>query len=236
MTINNFDKSSTGVDIELDIFFDSYQSRRDFDDAFHVIQYSSYRETAKFFYTDFGAVEFEGSLLDYYSPPDIGVKALIKKWLEYSGETAREAIDGIKYFTDKSRLRDFTADDVHEYAKERAYSEDGILEWYEVAGYKSRLEKVGVTGYCQGDYAEVYYLPEYAITADFAQKLIYNAPLHCCLTVDGAEYFLGDELADRYGYGQDEVIEAAESLIEHPKKAQVIEWLKENLPVHPDYI
>lgn len=55
-TRNNFDTSSTGVNIECSVFYDLDRARMDFDENFKILQHSSYRTSSVLYYIDNGNV------------------------------------------------------------------------------------------------------------------------------------------------------------------------------------
>src|SRR5690554_6570738 len=55
--INNFDKSSTGTDIEFVGSYDGYRARREFEESFEIVRHSGYRESSVLYFTNYGGVE-----------------------------------------------------------------------------------------------------------------------------------------------------------------------------------
>ena len=106
-------------------------------------------------------------------------------------------------------------------------------------------------GYSQGDYSEII-IPQSVVNeftdqtletiGDLLQEeidhLLWDQPLHCRITVDGEEYDLTEGMKDLYNYDQEGLIQGFKEFKTELSEEQtqiVIEFLEENLPVHPDY-
>lgn len=149
---NNYDKSSTGTDIEFRGFMDIDASRREFEENIKIIQHDGYSTTSIGYYIENGNVD----------GPD-AVKFKIK------GKKA----DKIKYLVFNSTLapsdiRSFKVDELD--AEIRALEEDVNLINYaldklpNITGLEfipnKNLIVLTTRGYSQGDYAKVLYCPE----------------------------------------------------------------------------
>ncbi len=200
MRRNNFDKSSSGTDIEFVGFMDCDSSRRDFEENIEIIQHDGYRTTSIGYYIDAGNV-----------PDSSEVKFTVK------GErTVKE-----KYLVDTGR--NYDAEDVSKWDDETIDNEilsqnkDATLINYAMSLVSSRhgyfqavndgleieptknLIAVEIRGYSQGDYAIVLYCPEDVEKAwgnlpnqskmkEMFTHWYYDAPVYAVMTINGEEY------------------------------------------------
>lgn len=237
MRTSNFDMSSKGVSLELHCFRDSVSSGLNFNDDIDIIRHPNYRKHCQLFYTRGGEYGFTGSLLDYYeTPKDKTTKQLLLLWVEFKGESVRDVISDILMSTKEKRLACVSAEATARLLADFCYDDDERQAWYDFADYHFTLEMVGVRGYCQGDYAELYYFPGSKPNIDYLTKVIYDTPIYCRLDIDGDGYFLDEGLSCVYDYEKEAIMAYAEKMIVHEKKAYILSWLEENLPEYPDYL
>lgn len=235
MRRNNYNKSSTGTDIECLCFFDTSLSQSEFDDNIKVLQHSGYRSTSVGYYIDSGNV-----------PDDSEIKFTVKGTRE-----AREKhfLDNGRYYDseevktwDDETLNDeilSLEEDVNliNYALEKLPSYDGI----EFIPNKN-LIALATCGYSQGDYAVVLYCPEDLEKAwgtypkqENIQKLInhyyWDAPIYCAFTINGHEYQYSD-MPEYNEYDWDR-----EKFLAYVAKESgvAIETLEDFVPEYPDY-
>lgn len=211
-TINNFDKSSTGVDIEFTGCYDLDRYRWLFDESLEVLRHSGYREFSILYYKDCGNVggdddvEFELK----------GTKSQLSDYLvDYFGQESKSGYmrwskdelynDVYNHIYDEMNLKDYREcnKELHEYGLE-------IVPTKELVWLDSR-------GYSQGDYAEVVYCPSdlkesWGICPEESKiqkeinNLLWDSPISATLTVNGNEYYY-DEHFDWYEWQREKFIE-----------------------------
>lgn len=231
---NNFDMNSAGVNIELSCYYDSDLARLWFEGDFEVIRYSSYSARALLLYTEGGEFsDFERDIIIEETRENfIEVFKLLA--CDYYEGQVKQALED--FTTRYGPTRSATVQDLKDFTEELS-SLENMLELLSSVGEPNFIE-VGATGYCQKDYYTVI-VPKESIAYksdgfDF-DKMIYDAPLHIRLTVDGEEYYIDEQLKDVYDYDTGEVLDMAGKLLEdHPKKLYILDWLEDNLPQHPE--
>ncbi len=233
---NNFDKSSTGTDIECSCFYDTDMSRMNFEENFKMLQHNSYSTTSVAYYIDNGNV-----------PDDSKVKFIVKGTRE-----VRE-----KYFLDNGRY--YNAEEVKAWDDE-TLNEEILSNEEDVNLINYALERIPDTveglefvpnknlivlatcGYSQGDYAAVNNcpddlekawgkMPEQKDIQALVNHLFWDAPIYCQVTINGKEYSYYDAPEyDDYKWNRDEFIKyvSKESGI---KK----ENLENFIPENPEY-
>ena len=234
-TINNHDTSSTGTNIELRVFLDTQVAADDFKDAFHVYSHFGYRSTQRSFYTGWDSPDVPHSVLDC---------------LDLTGVTENDArawlVDDLRddnWFTPRDIIRcnrdDYDGiwlDYLKDVLRDRDIDAAFDLELPSIGTEKYNV--VGVTGYAQGDYAEVLYDParfdDGTVPTNYFTNLHYGAPVYAVADIDGEEYRIDELLEDGYewyGWRVAEKIRAAKWDI--PETA--IDWICDNLPEYPEY-
>lgn len=241
---NNFDKSSTGTDIEVYCAYDWDVACMDFKENFKILQHESYHKTCKAFYT--------GQELD----PDsitFTIKGTVKEmrrfakaecyWLE-SREVNKlnkaGLIDEINELLARSEvicvlnyqeLNEEFFSPTHYFGKEEPESYD-----LELVPDRTLLW-VSVSGSSQGEYAEVCYAPDSVYPKydesgmkQYFERLFYDAPIYARFDIDGEEYYYHEYVDDTYEWEPEAFAEgvAKDSGID-------VETLKGFLPEYPDY-
>ena len=142
MLVNNFNESSTGINIEGTFFYDIDSSQREFDENFELLSKSN------FIYNPYGQIDTKVSFT---------VKASKQTLVEYLNDIVGD-FDWIK--ESKSDLMDEVINqndiDLLNYNEVKATLEDYNIKLIPNTEIKSIVTK----GYSQGDYAKVFYLPE----------------------------------------------------------------------------
>lgn len=240
--MNNYDQSSSGVNLALTCFYDTDLSYLDFKENFEadewiknpygkdpIWHYIDWGNIAPLDLTDSASYDFtKGDLLALYdSITDYNIK---RDCSEYNGKPFSKCT--------KAELWDYLQDSI----------DRGSLFPLLVEYLNPRFELVEVRGYCQGDYAQIVVSDKFweivgaekpdNVQAYFSKTfidLLYRAPLRAELMIDDIHYYFDDYMQDRYHYDKDELLEIAEKHITHDKKAYILEWLADNLPEYPDY-
>lgn len=250
---NNFDTCSTMESCELSVFRDGDVARYDWEQNFHVIEHDSYDKTATYFFTDFGQVEAPSCAQECYD---------FSKCTYRDFRAAFMAISGESFEDDARTCRDHHGGDWKEMFINWLEDDYGIYqctkdEFPDVPNAELLVETCSITGYSQGDYANVAYwrssiwasvdpetgepLPEDTIKRNMRHhfcNLTYNAPIYCRLVVkdqegDMVEHYFDSEVADNYEWDTDEIMKIARETFKLSET--VLEWLKENLPEYPQY-
>jgi hypothetical protein len=242
VTANNFDKSSTGTNIEVSVFRGSDTSQRDFDDNIKMLQHSGYSTSAVGYYIDSGNVPDDDSIKfivkgkkadilklvltegRYYSEAE--VKALKKADLQ---EAALEALDN----GEKVTLLNF--DYLNKYLARDYPALELVTD--------KPIESVDIHGYRQGDYAKVWYCPadlqaawgnapdKEKLKEEFTHYF-YDAPIYAVVTINGTEYNYWDQPEyDSYDWDGDKFAEYVAKESGVPVKE-----IKALLPDQPDYV
>jgi len=187
--MNNFDQSSSGVDVVVSLFLDLDLSGINFNDSMEHLRGDSYQ------YIDYGNVKgFE----DFDDMFEISTENPIRK---FTTALVREGMQ--EDFTGCKSWDDFYNDFMMEFS----FPEDlpefvEILEVYDI-DHKCKFDRKVVSGYSQGDVAEVF-IPvdqmrtELGIADDIADEdivddehiknLCFDAPLSFRVEVNGEEY------------------------------------------------
>ncbi|AXH68375.1 hypothetical protein [Vibrio phage R01] len=234
-TINNFDQSSTGVNLELAIFWDTDQSQRDFSECLERTKIDTpdryYGDV--FFFTDFGNdVIIENESKNYLV--DCDAKTLIKKAFAHVGGDLREFLRDAEIST-KDNI-DLILGQLESYF----HYESNYLEFLS-ANFELDFHLYQTRGYSQGDAATVLISKKHENPEklhEWIDHLFWDAPLYARLTVnDDQEIYLDELLTDRYTYDKDDLIEEFKK--QHGEIANLdllLEFLEENLPETPDHL
>ena len=234
MRKNNFDQSSTGVNIELEIYQDG--------------------DLARWYLEDFESGA-DGSYVKFYRDRQ-GVLDYIAIWADE--EDAQEQTLALKdlqemEYDDLEALHDLHSPNIfYGYPSERAEMEDWLhsnvtaeklmdslyterLRWYDLdCEYTSH-------GYHQGDAVRVWLsekakeqMPRLRDSA-YISHLLWDAPVRGELKVNGVEYYIHEMLDDEYDYDKDELIK---NLREHhdDMPEEVYQFLEAHLPEQPYYV
>ena len=204
---NNFDTSSTGVNLELSCFYDNDLSRIYFEDDIERI--GKWRDD-KFFFICSWQYSMDGMYI-------VGDKEAFKKAFEeeYHVLEENEKLE--------DQISNYELDDDFPGVVEKYPSVE--IRWYSQWDYA----KVYYDPACLNEHFTEKVLREHL------HHIFYDAPIYCRLTIDGEEICFEEQIKDMYTYDRDEILELAKT-IEHEKKEYILQWLSENLPKNPDYM
>lgn len=187
---NNFDKSSTGTDLECVCFFDTGESQYQFDEAFRIVQSSSYSKNTIAYYICGGQVESD---LDI----KYKVNGLRTKQIEYlaANSSTWEEQDIAEWSDDEIQAE--LLSDLNPCVYDLC--EHALVETGLTITMNKNVNKLITRGYSQGDYAEVYYCPDDletlwgAIVQDkdikpIVNHLFWDCPIYCKVTVNKREF------------------------------------------------
>lgn len=225
MTKSNFDQSSTGVNIEIDIRYDIQLSQIYFDDF-------------KNSNNDEMPVKFYRKHSDYCVIGDI-TKPYYKK-SELSNMKKCDLINLICQYDDSN----FYMND----AKKHELIEDllSMVTWDRFID--NQLEQKlwhdldythEIVGYSQGDKVKVLIIDsEYNyITKEYLTNIFYDCPISGIITIDDDEYYIDEYLDDIYSWDNEEFLtKFAVVYKDHEQKEYISEFLEENLNSDLDYV
>lgn len=259
MNINNFNNSSTGVNLELSVFRDEDRSRFEFEESFHVLQYRCYRQNSIVVFNGFGdqdVSDFEFTDLDNYDVTKVSVKELFKAYLRYQFNKH----DSLCFYSDiKSiyenlginniSLNDLDQFELLEHIETALYCTDNYREFLDT-NFDSKYLTFESRGYCQGDYSEII-VPKKVIDSyindknsainsneDFEKvfsdntfdRLLWDQPIYARLEIDDQEFYFDEYMPDQYDYDKDNMIKLFDDNYKGDKKALIIEFLENELP------
>lgn len=236
---NNFDQSSTGVNIETTACYDTTQAQWLFTDNFkQLVTPIRYQQDGEWFYSDF----------DNTSPDDYAISFTVKdqKALkdfmrdnEYKDETIKEIVE-----------YDYNLDEICNYSKlvDEFPFLDFVVYHTETKDFV-HYNEYGTRGYSQGDYAKVYYIVPFGETCnekalhDEIDRLFWDAPIYGRVYINDIEfaydeYDLNTYEWDKSGFIDCVVKDYAKRLGLHIK-GSTCEYIKETLenllPENPEY-
>lgn len=223
--MNNFDTSTTGVNIEFNAFYDTIESQWHFDENFKRSELAN----DTFYYIDCGNVEaidvtdtsnFKFTKADIYELID-GEELDVEYYLEGVNPkraTKAELIEAIEYCLQP-------VDCARAYQK---YFENIAFEVFTTRGY------------CQGDYAQVI-VPKSLVgewTQECIDKKFWDTRIYFEAKIDSSEFNFYEYLNDEYTWCKDEALAAIKKFVSDMPAAKqkiVIDYFEENLPSELDY-
>lgn len=217
--MNNFDTSSTGLNIELSACYDQDLSRFYFEEAFFAIKEGK-KELL---------VYCEGNYYDFEKEYTFTKKELLSAIMDQFFSSMLESNWLKDDFKTKMgfTLTKATKQDLIDYVKESCYYIEDWAAFCEKAGFKSNFDIVVSYGYCQGDYKEIIVPHKFwdcvgikkpdCVQSDLRKTidhLLWDCPIYCRFTVNEQEFFIDQELKDIYSWDESEALEIAQKLIE----------------------
>lgn len=241
--MNNFDTSSSGLNIELRASYDLDMSRFYFEEAFFTIKEDSKDQL----------VYSEGNYSDFEKEYTFTVKelkgAMIDQlcWANYALSDLRA---DIKDYTGDSWSKVKKADLIDYMQKD--WDSNQWNEFCEKAGFKANFDTVISRGYSQGDYKEVIIPHKFwecvgikkpeCVQSNLGEtigNLLWGCPVYCRFTVNGEEFYIDQELPDSYRWDKDQALQIAGKLIEKEctKEEQtiILDFLTSALKTDLDY-
>lgn len=228
--MNNFDKSSTGIDIELNISYDTFMSQIDWNESFNEVVSSGYRTSGIYQYTEYGDIEKmnEG---DYKAIHPQTLRRDILNWiLEY---------DDWNYWS-RTELRAMKKDELIELIQDNVLNEYDLEEAQEEANNRNVMivlddyEVIKTRGYSQGDYAEVIIPNKYVGDVEkHIDHLFWDAPISARGEVNGEDFYIDEHMKDRYEWDIDEAKKIVATKFDFDQ--DVIDAICEMLPESPSY-
>lgn len=241
--MNNFDQSSTGLNITVIAFRDTDLSRFYFEEAFFTI-----KEGRKDL-----LVYCEGNFSDFEKEYSFTKAELLAAYVAHMGDTYSRS----DFFNDFKTNMGYgyskaCKDDLVEHVKHELYYS---YEWHtfcEKAGFKTNFDIVVSTGYCQGDYREVIVphklwecigipKPECVQSnlGGHIDNLLWDCPVYARFEVNGEEFYIDQELKNSYSWDKSEALEIAQNLIKDSftseEQSIIMDFLASALETNLDY-
>lgn len=236
--MNNFDQSSSGINLELSCFFDADLARYDFDDSFIKLQNDIW------LFVNHGNVSKDFSLSDFNNYQV--TKAELQKAIKDQYNDYMCLLEESQYYMEKT-FTSLNKDELQELIGNILYSEFEIIDFLQKY-FTPKFDQVASRGSCQGDLVEVIISQDYWKThgiertdravkdlSGYIDQLFWSSPIYCRFDIDSEEYFLDEYLKDVYTYNKDLIIEKFKKDLQHEKKEYILSWLDENLPEYPDF-
>lgn len=252
MNTNNFDTSSTGLNLELSIYWDSVIATHYFEESFNILHHSTIKQNSVLVFNQYGNFDFSDfdlSDLDNYTCNKTELIALIKECFYYDDVILQQSHDLMKHSLNKSDNQDLI-DFVQDTMKSHFCLSD-IIEYYQEF-FTPTYKLIHSFGHSQGHYSVVI-LPKKLLDCyradnkaesdqmivDCLQKdidhLLWDAPLFAKLTIDDDDIYLDEFQDDSYSYNKEKTIKFIKDNLEHEGLDYIINWLSENLPEQPEY-
>lgn len=236
-TRNNFDQSSTGINISFNGYFDTEKARYEFRENFKIIQHSSRNTNSILFYVDNGNLPDEDSIEFSVKGTKAAKIELLSKHVNFTKKEIRS--------WDKETLDSEIMDLVYGQRITLLNFEDlnSVLPSGLECVTNKPLVKISSRGYSQGDYSEVYYCPDDIVKAwgnlpvesvmkKTFDNLLWDCPVYAVLTINGEEYNYWDcPEADNYTFKREEFINWVAAQSPATKEA-----LDDIIPQNLDYV
>ena len=238
-TLNNFDTSSSGVNIEFTGFYSNDRSSNDFNESFM-------KHGDKWIFTSYGNLPSDWQPIETLDP-DVPIEDFIKvclaeDWYNFLCriESVKDKLVVLHEQLGVDSWREIGYDEIAEWALEFFDSDvtENLRENYLTKNYTEKR----VRGYSQGDVIDVVVpdalrnilgVPdEFEIVTDQEiENLVYRAPVDARITINGTEEFLDDVLSDVYHWDKGEAM----GFLKKYYDQTVIDWCEENLPTDLGY-
>ena len=212
--INNFDISSSGVNLTLIANKDSFISGQNFEDEIAEIKTGLY---CYYYYLENGLKALTFNRTDIY-------KNAFNEW------DKREFIETWNYWFDGSKVIEW--DDLIRFLDDHSYHREFIEKLAALLPEEWTIRTA--RGYCQGDANEVICKTDTNDLKDY-ENIFYNAPCYIRLDIDEEEYYLDEHLSDIYEFDKDQVIQGFIDNYNGQHKDTIVKFLQDNLGDYLDY-
>ena len=220
--MNNYDQSSSGVNLDLNISYDLDRGRREFEESFHILKHQSYREHSVLVFNQYGnfdVSDFELTDLGNYDLDGVTVKHVFEMYYNHHYPTTLQNdlkatnYQGIKDLYSQleiTTLRDLEVNELLEIIETDLYSDDDFAEFLS-NNFKVTYDKVVSRGYCQGDYSEII-IPKVVLDSyingfeeietpdqvvkllqDTIDHLLWDQPLFARLEINDDEFYINSK-------------------------------------------
>lgn len=238
--MNNFDQSSTGLNITVSAFYDTDLSRIYFDEAFFTI-----KEGRKDL-----LVYCKGNFSDFEKEYIFTKAELLSAWSKI--ETKEDFLNNFRFNMGFGYSK-ATKQDLIDYCKQSCYYLENWHKFCEDSGFKSNFEIVVSRGYCQGDYQEVIVPNEFwdkigtkkpesvqSELGTYINHLLWDCPVTCYFTVNDEDFYIDQELKDSYNWDKNEALEIAKNLIKNDftteEQTIIMDFLSKSLKDSLNYV
>ena len=219
MAKNNYDMSSTGLSVEVNVFHDSWLSQEFFKEAMTNLQGDTYIYGYDIDLTDMNFGDFFD--LSFEGVPNRTLAKIIQwEWTGY-------------------HFRGFQRDDyinviLDEFCFPRDFKD--FVEFCEAVDLPlpRKFERYVTRGHCQGDVAEVFYFgePSKELHEDI-DHICWDSPIYCHITVNDEEFRPMDTAESIYEWDRDWVISQT---VSHFGNEDLQGILEELVPEYPEYL
>lgn len=256
-TINNFDQSSKGVNLELSAFYDCDLSRIYFEESFHVLQYASYSQNSILVFGKhlIDVSDFDLEDLKNWNFEKLNTSEIFVEYYNYHYDhnfslatysTIKDLIEELDQYYDVKPIKDCDQETLLKSILNHIHFEDRT-EFLEKI-FDPKFVTIESRGYSQGDYSEII-IPEKVVNefsdqtletiGGFLQSeidhLLWDAPIYCRLDIDGEEFYFDEYLTDSYDYDKDQMLAIFKDHYAGENKTLIMEWLSDNLPSELEY-
>lgn len=215
--MNNFDQSSTGLNITVSAFRDTDLSRFYFEEAFFTI-----KEGRKD-----SLVYCEGNFSDFEKEYSFTKVELLAAYVDHMGDnySRSDFLNDFKTNTGYGYSK-ATKQDLIDFIKEELYYS---YEWYafcDKAGFKANFDIVISRGYSQGDHRAVIVPHKFwdcigipkpecvqSNLSGYIDNLLWNCPIYARLFVNEEEFYIDDCLSDCYTWDKSEALAKTAKMI-----------------------
>jgi len=237
--MNNFDQSSTGLNITVNAFRDTGLSRFYFEEAFFIIKEGRKEQL----------VYCEGNFSDFEKKYYFTKAELLAVWSKVESKT-----DFLSNF--RSRMgfgySKATKQDLIDYCETETGGGGDWLEFQQEAGFKGNFDIVVSRGYCQGDYKEVIVPHKFwdivgipkpecvqSNLGGYIDNLLWDCPVYCRFTVNDQEFDICESIANIYNWDIEEALEIAQECIKDSFTSEqqtiIMDFLADSLKADLDY-
>lgn len=250
--MNNFDQSSSGVNLELNISFDADRANHEFEESFHILQHNDYSRNSVLVFSRFGnfdVVDFTLTSLDNYKIEELTTKQIFKAFYNYQYPTNIDHdlkcldLNGIKDLLQNLQIRNLNTIDqseILEAIETDLYCDNSFQEFLkdtftcnylvmESRGYSQIIIPAQVLA----SYKDKTLEQIENNLQDVIDHLLWDQPLYARLTIDDEEFYIDEHLKDEYQYDQDEIKQVLTDHLEHEQKEYIIDWVVYNMPDQP---
>lgn len=256
--MNNFDKSSSGVDLECNCFSDQHASEEAYKSSLFTVQSENNRlpTIIAFKYSE----DLDVSKLEKTFNINCSSKELFKYYFkhyfeqDYSFSQLSKIIFLMVELKDnlntKESLKNISIEDLTSSIFIHLGENKKELELFLSKHFEPTFVSIISQGYSQGDYVEVLFfkevldliktecpelskLTDQEIANSFQEhidNLCWDQIVYCDLDIDGELYQLDEFLSNMYKYDKKEIINGLQSSLEHQNLDYIIGWLDDNLP------
>lgn len=241
--MNNFDQSSTGLNITVSAFRDTDLSRFYFEEAFFTIKEGN-KESL---------VYCEGNFSDFEKEYSFTKAELLAAYVDHMGDSYSRSdfLNDFKTNTGYGYSK-ATKQDLIDFIKGELYEE---YEWHafcDKAGFKANFDIVVSRGYSQGDYKEVIVPHKFwecvgipkpldctSNLGGHIDNLLWDCPVYCRFEVNEDEFFIDESLKNSYSWDKAEALEIADKLIKDSftseEQTTIMDFLATTLKTDLDY-